>query len=173
MVDPSHTETLKSSELDLVTAYMSLSEPLVFEASDTNGESQIMVESKTPLAVFSTGFWLSKQHFKEQVESIKSDYLWISMDNCTSTVEKLYQVKSQKGAATVLIEGSPVSEGFGKLSNWEVVCWVGKETAAVARETFLSLRGQLSAGQRPFKFHYNKITDLRDPENSVDEKRCL
>jgi hypothetical protein len=155
-------------------AYTSLPESLVFQASGTNnGESQ-MVKSKTPLAVFPTGFWRSKQHFKEQVESIKSDYLWVSNNNGTTTVvdNKLYQAKSDKGeAATVLMQGSPVSDGFSKLSNYEVVCWVGTDTAAIARETFLSLRGQLSSGQRPFKFHYQKITDLSDPENSMNEKK--
>jgi hypothetical protein len=44
-------------------------------------------------------------------------------------------------------------------------------TSAVSRENFLSLRGQLAKIQRPFKFHYNKITDLSNPEVSMDEKR--
>jgi hypothetical protein len=52
---------------------------------------------------------------------------------------------------------------MGDLSNYELLCFVGSQSAASIRQSFLSLRPQLFKQQRPFKFHYYNVTDLKDP----------
>jgi hypothetical protein len=136
-----------------------------------------MPKSKTPLPLFPPGFWLSKKHpvFAPHQETIKSDYLWMTQEKVASkSVSTLYQGQSSLGASTVVQEGSPNMNpnSFRGLSNYEVVCWIGNQNpAAVARETFLSMRAQVASSQRPFKFHYNRLTDLSNPETSMTEKR--
>ena len=156
------------------TAYTSLSVPLSFSVVDSSSESPpLLVESRTPLKIFPIGFWQSKQTLITSTrDSIKSDYVWISMDKRNASISTFYNASSALGQASLVMEGYPVSSsGLLALTNYEVVCWVGSQTSELSRETFLSLRGQLAPRQRPFKFHYNKIDDLGNPEVSMNDRR--
>lgn len=156
-----------------------LTESLLFGATagsnDTSSELT-MVKSKTPLPIFPPGFWLSKEHslFADKKETIKSDYIWMTQEKMAGPISTIYQATSSLGASTTVQEGSPSvkPDSFRGLSNYEVVCWIGTQNpAAVARESFLSIRPQVASSQRPFKFHYNRLTDLANPETSMTEKR--
>ena len=149
------------------TTYTSLSLPLSFSFVGSSSESPPqLVESQTPQKIFPIGFW---QCSAALPGSIKSDCVWIAVG---SPVHTYYEASSALGQASLVKEGNPVSlSGLQALSNYEVVCWVGTQTAEFAREAFLSLREQLAPGQRPFKFHYNKINDLSNPELFMNVKR--
>jgi hypothetical protein len=155
----------------------SLSLGAVPSAQSSSPDVLAMVKSKTPLPIFPPGFWLSKKHpvFAPHQETIKSNYLWMTQEKVAiKSVSTLYQGQSSLGASTVVQEGSPNMNpnSFRGLSNYEVVCWIGNQNpAAIARESFLSIRAQVASSQRPFKFHYNLLTDLSNPETSMTEKR--
>ncbi|CAB9496442.1 expressed unknown protein [Seminavis robusta] len=62
-------------------------------------------------------------------------------------------------------------DSFSGLSNYEIVCWIGGRTAQLLHATFLSMRGDLFPGQRPFKFHYHPIVDsLETPDTSWNDE---
>jgi hypothetical protein len=148
--------------------------PLVVEARDTTrntSNAPLVPVSKTPL--FPPGFWRSQRRYAVPSQALSSEYIWTAMETRYSDQSPAYfTAESSQGKASVVMEGNPINlQGLAQLSNYEVVCWVGTKTAEVSREMFLSLRSQLAPRQRPFKFHYNKITDLTDPENSMNERR--
>ncbi|KAL7521117.1 hypothetical protein ACHAWX_005816 [Stephanocyclus meneghinianus] len=59
---------------------------------------------------------------------------------------------------------------FGDLSNYELVCWLGDDDADRYRRAFLELYPLMKAPfQRPFKFHYLRLTDVSHPTKSFSE----
>lgn len=142
---------------------VSPAEAVTFIAKE-NGYAPRMVSSNSSLHLFPTGFWLSKAKFPSQEAIINSDYVWLPIDMRNSTLPTTFYQESSKKATTVM-EGNPVPGAFSKLSNYEVVCFVGSPSAAGAyHQAFLSLRAQISSAQRPFKFHYYKVTDFTKPD---------
>jgi hypothetical protein len=92
--------------------------------------------------------------------------VWVAEDKQGSfrNAAELLQVSSGQSKSTVAVEGNPVPKGFHDLSNYELVCWVGSESAERIRDAFLSLRPSISANQRPFKFHYYPLHNLAKPD---------
>ncbi|KAG7366383.1 hypothetical protein IV203_029053 [Nitzschia inconspicua] len=58
---------------------------------------------------------------------------------------------------------------FRKLSNYELVCWVGSQSAADSRNVFLEERRSIAAGQRPFKFHIYSSNNFLHPAEDWPE----
>lgn len=139
---------------------VSPAEAVAFTAKE-GGYAPRMVSSNSSSPSFPTGFWLSKAKFPSQ-ETIKSDYVWLPIEMRNSTLPTTFY---QESKATTVMEGNPIPGAFSKLSNYEVVCFVGSPSAAGAyHQAFLSLRAQISSAQRPFKFHYYKVTDFTKPD---------
>mmetsp|Transcript_21374 Transcript_21374/g.32296 ORF Transcript_21374/g.32296 Transcript_21374/m.32296 type:complete len:505 (+) Transcript_21374:216-1730(+) len=155
--------------------HRSLSKP-VFVTSSSHDAIPAVTTSKIPISIFKSGFWLSKSRFMhEKISELKSDYLWISLDHSKSSleIETFYNAKSRQGEESTVLrsEGTPISSEFGKLSNYEVVCWVGDASSSLSHRLFLSLRGQIASSQRPFKFHYYPVTDLDHPDKDMSSRR--
>lgn len=74
--------------------------------------------------------------------------------------------------SVVLIEDATTDPNgfykFSELGNYELLCFMGSKSAFLLWETFLQLRPQISAGQRPFKFHYYNVTDFVHPDVDWD-----
>jgi len=56
------------------------------------------------------------------------------------------------------------------LSNYELVCFFGSQSAKDLQASLLSLRGTLFPHQRPFKFHYYEVNNFDDPDESWDQE---
>ena len=61
---------------------------------------------------------------------------------------------------------------FHQLGNYELLCFMGSQSASDIRKKFLKLRPYLAGGQRPFKFHYYNVTDMIHPDKEwkIDAK---
>lgn len=153
--------------------FKSPEEQVSFKAGN-GGTSSVIASQSSDASLFPPGLWLHKDRFKEaNSNNIKGDYVWFPHEkvNTAETIGKFYNAKSAHGESTVAIEGNPVSEHFGSLSNYELVCWVGGEGSAASREAFLSMRGEINSGQRPFKFHYYPMTDFTKPDKDWDDTK--
>ena len=59
---------------------------------------------------------------------------------------------------------------FNKLSNYELVCWFGSDSAQQIRGAFLQQRDMASKGQKPFKFHMYPADHLVNPARDWNEE---
>jgi hypothetical protein len=145
---------------------------LSFEAVGTMSMDDSMSERKGNLGktLISQGAWISTS--KVQIDSSESEqkpanYVWLN----PNLVQDKKQVKGIAGAsAFVAKEGSVTEENgffeFHKLSNYEIVCFFGSESANDIFGSFKSLRGNLFPHQRPFKFHYHEVNDFINPDKN-------
>lgn len=152
------------------TEYTGLPEPISFQVKNGDSEGQLQTSRSYSSAMpelFPPGFWASTKKFINR-ESINSPFVWFSEDKkgaLPSATPKL-QSETTLGKSTVAEEGNPISKkGFEALSNYELLCWVGSTSAALTRDAFMSLRPQINAQQRPFKFHFYVSTCMRDRYN--------
>ncbi|KAI2513788.1 hypothetical protein MHU86_571 [Fragilaria crotonensis] len=77
------------------------------------------------------------------------------------------------GVSLVAKEATPVHGRFGDLSNYELLCWVGSASAAITRDSFLSILPSVAKQQRPFKFHYYPMDDFRNPDDGWETEYKL
>jgi hypothetical protein len=117
--------------------------------------------------LISEGAWISSS--KVQIDSTSDpklpQYMWIN----PSVVQDQKQVKRIEGLdAFVVKEGSVTEKNgffeFTKLSNYELVCFFGSDSAKDLIASFLSMRPTLFSHQRPFKFHYYEVFDFENPD---------
>lgn len=114
---------------------------------------------------------IGKSTSEEQVSKEPSEYVWMN----PTLLDK--EVNGIDGGANgfVVKEGSITTEHefyqFPQLSNYELVCFFGSQSAKNLHESLLSLRRQLFPHQRPFKFHYYEVDDLVNPVRTWDEQK--
>jgi hypothetical protein len=157
---------------ETATAFKGLSDPIKFKVKGGDSEGQLLKSRSSEPQVFPVGFWASKRKFKNPAE-INAPYVWFSeaqKGTLPSPTPKLKSATSL-GTSTVAVEGNPISGGFGTLSNYELVCWVGSASSALVRDAFLSIRGQINQQQRPFKFHYYALDDFAQPDKDWEGQK--
>lgn len=115
-------------------------------------------------------FWLVKNFVTK--DEIPNDYVWVK-DLQPSTLLNSTIDNIDIGSSIVAKEGTPIPPIFDDLSNYELLCWVGSQSAEQLHESFRSLRPQLFPSQRPFKFHYYNVTDFAHPDKDWDETNKL
>ncbi len=119
--------------------------------------------------LISKAAWFSSS--KVQIDTPSSsqqqppDYVWIN----PTAVKDEKQVKSIKEEDGFVFDEGSVIEGkgffeFKKLSNYELVCFFGSQSAKDLHGSLLSLRGTLFPNQRPFKFHYYEVSNFDNPD---------
>lgn len=128
----------------------------------------IMRKPKSSESIFQEGLWLSSAKFNTEGET-SQPYIWHDRKvNANDTT--LIKASSSRGQSLVSKEATFIPQEFRDLSNYELVCWVGSDSAASIREAFLSLRPELFRNQRPFKFHYYNVTSFEKPDQHWDEE---
>jgi len=140
------------------------------EQFQAQGESSKDVQSEDD--TFSKGAWISSSKIQHESSSDSlPEFVWIDPG---TVLQKKKNVASIKGAKTFVAKEGVVTEQngffeFTKLSNYELVCFFGSQSARDIRDSFLSLRPQLFGHQRPFKFHYYNVTNFVTPDAHWDE----
>lgn len=138
-------------------------------AGNTTNMSSLQ-KSLSSEPIFPQGLWLSSTKFKtEEASPTTQQYIWHdpSIDPNDAT---LLMASSSLGKSLISKESTPIPDKFRELSNYELVCFVGGQSAASIREAFLSVRPELFPNQRPFKFHYYNITSFQNPDQHWEEE---
>ena len=132
--------------------------------------------TNTSNALFTKGAWLLASNVKtDKPELITSHkYVWADPKKAAGKIEET-SIYIEKNKSIVLKESVLTdTHGYGmfeKLSNYEVVCWIGSKSAETAWQTFLDMRPNLFPNQRPFKFHYYPSTSFVTPATNWDESK--
>jgi hypothetical protein len=105
----------------------------------------------------------------EATSSSSFPYVWADpiMVEQGKVMTNIY--KGNNATKTLMFKESTVTPKykfyeFQKLSNYELVCWIGSQSAQDIWDSFKTLRRELFPHQRPFKFHYYKATSFVDPD---------
>ncbi|KAL3903571.1 MAG: hypothetical protein SGILL_010395 [Bacillariaceae sp.] len=126
---------------------------------DVAGNTPVTIGDESS-SLYPKSAWISSKKFKDIPDS--TPYVWHN-PLVETTAANLITTKN----SAVSKEGATFSETgfhrFHKLSNYELVCWVGSASAATSREVFLEERRTLFSGQRPFKFHIYPATNFVHP----------
>ena len=118
--------------------------------------------------LFLEGFWAAPILYTK----MPNKRFWITRD--MGTKQPHFVVSStQHGESLVAKEATPIHPRFGDLSNYELMCWIGSESAATIRNSFKSLLPSLAKHQKPFKFHYYPMDDFRRPDREWDTENKL
>ena len=144
----------------------SFESPMDLIAMGTSNATSWLQKSMSSGSIFPAGEWLPSSKFK--IDGSPSPYIWYDPTKSPDEAN-LLKASSSKGASLVSREGTPIPSDFRDLSNYELVCWVGSDSAAAIREAFLSVRPALFNAQRPFKFHYYKLTSFENPDQHWEE----
>jgi hypothetical protein len=119
-----------------------------------------------PLYPFSV--WLSSKKFT-QTNEVTQPYIWhnpnIPYDgaNLLKTIDSVVTSDSATHLDTGYYQ-------FKDLSNYELVCWVGGESAALLHNSFLQLRSLVNWRQRQFKFHHYHSRSFMTPDTTWTEE---
>lgn len=149
---------------DASATWSSFQSPLNLTVTGSRRSSSLSRKSE-PL--FGEGVWLSSMKFKIEGSS-PSPYIWHD-PKLTPETATLIKVTNSQGTSLISKEGSFIPDKFRALSNYELVCWVGSNSAASIHKAFLSIRPALFRNQRLFKFHYYNVTSFKDPDKHWDE----
>jgi hypothetical protein len=123
--------------------------------------SGVMTPSSYPNAA-----WLSSKKFN--YAGTKPPFIW--HDPLIATADaKLIKTSASlvsKDSATFAASGF---YSFSKLSNYELVCWVGSKSAEDSRLAFLEERSEIAPHQRTFKFHIYPVSNFEQPDRDWPE----
>lgn len=116
---------------------------------------------------FPSAAWLSSKNFTISKE-ITQPYVWHNPQIPSSEAQILKTSHSfvTKDSATYSDTGY---YQFKKLSNYELVCWVGGDSADLLHASFQQLRSLVNSHQRPFKFHIYESKSLQNPDATWTE----
>lgn len=132
------------------------------------GNATDTLSIQKPKSIESKGLWLSSSRFNAGGEPTPMQpYIWHN-PQVKATDATLIKAFTSRGESLISKEGTLISREFSDLSNYELVCFVGSDSAAAIREAFLSVRQELFPNQRPFKFHYYNVTSLEKPDYHWD-----
>lgn len=132
------------------------------------GESTAFSEtvSEASPTFYPTASWISSQKFKDIPEYVS--YIW---HDPSVSPESASIIKTKKSAVSK--EGATLAKwgfySFHKLSNYELVCWLGSQSAGDIKDIFLDERRTIAGGQRPFKFHLYSSTNFIHPAEDWEE----
>mmetsp|Transcript_3310 Transcript_3310/g.6872 ORF Transcript_3310/g.6872 Transcript_3310/m.6872 type:complete len:508 (-) Transcript_3310:83-1606(-) len=135
-----------------------------FKASGKSNSTQ-----NQEAALFVNGVWAKGKHVNiKNVDATNQSYIWADPDTLIRGKE-FTPLEAPDGS--VVLKESVVTENYGfysfaDLSNYELVCWVGSNSAAAIWRAFKSLRAQIFPHQRPFKFHYYGATSFVAPDTA-------
>ena len=111
--------------------------------------------------------WIASPKVDTNLDKASLPYIW--HDPSVSEAPQIIPA----GTTSVSKQGAVFTNSgffaFPKLSNYELVCWVGSNSAANLREAFLQERTSIAAGQRPFKFHHYNTTSFVRPVEAWPE----
>lgn len=122
-------------------------------------------------SLFPSSAWISSKHFTQAMD-LEQPYVF---HNPKIPVTDATLLKTSE--STVSIESATQTETgfyqFRDLSNYELVCWIGSDSAALLFTSFLQLRPHISNHQRPFKFHLYESKSFQSPDQtwSDDNKK--
>jgi hypothetical protein len=114
------------------------------------------------------GFWASPKLNPD----IPNKRLWI-IPSMRSKQATMISTSSPLGESFVSKESTPIDKSFGDLSNYELLCWIGSDSARVIWESFKSIRSSIANHQKPFKFHYYPMDDFRQPDRDWEREYKL
>lgn len=96
------------------------------------------------------GYWASPKLYGDMANK----RFWVSRDLGLEQPNFIVSNTEAYGESTVAKEATPIAREFGELSNYELVCFVGSQSANVLWESFRSIRPSVAQHQKPFKFHH-------------------
>mmetsp|Transcript_7936 Transcript_7936/g.13139 ORF Transcript_7936/g.13139 Transcript_7936/m.13139 type:complete len:481 (+) Transcript_7936:133-1575(+) len=128
-----------------------------------------LTTSHTSLNLFPEGFWASPTLYGD----MENKRLWITRQMGLEQPNFILSETEALGQSTVAKEATPIAREFGDLSNYELLCWVGSDSAATMWESFKSLRPSIAKHQKPFKFHYYPIDNFVQPDRDWDTENKL
>lgn len=152
---------------DSADSMQSFTVPTSLKMIGNSSVSSEIQKSKSSNHFFQEGMWISSEKFKTGV--VDQPYIWHDPQTAP-TDATLIKALSSLGESLVSKEATVIPEKFQELSNYELVCWLGSQSAATIREAFLSLRPLLFPSQRPFKFHYYNVTNFQKPDQHWDDE---
>ena len=117
---------------------------------------------------FPASVWLPSKKFVE-AKAFKQPYVWHSPE---IPFQGAHMLKTDESFVTKDSATYPDTEyyRFKELSNYELVCWVGSESAELLHQSFLQLRSLVNVHQRPFKFHLYGSSSFSKPDTSWTEE---
>lgn len=118
------------------------------------------------------GSWIAATKIKDVSSPPSFPYVWanpIMVEKSQAMTNILKSNTNGTTTTTWMLKESTVTQkhqfyDFQKLSNYELVCWIGSQSAQDIWDSFKALRRELFPHQRPFKFHYYKATSFVDPD---------
>ncbi|GFH44883.1 hypothetical protein CTEN210_01358 [Chaetoceros tenuissimus] len=159
------------------TRYVDCKGTAVNDAYGSKYEFQVISDATGPIekevggVAFVNGAWIAKEKVLKNTSYFDTGYPYIFAN--PEMVNKKEEMTALAGNGEVMKESVVTkSHGyyrFGELSNYELVCWIGSDSANALRDAFKSIRGGIFAGQRPFKFHLYPMKDLVKPDKEWTE----
>ncbi len=162
-----------------------LQEPFVAVGSSKSismnaGQGRAQVKKDTDGMFVESGAWIEhsrllKSFPENKIEGESGNYMWADTSKIVQGKEVTSIGYEYHGYTKTLLKDGFVTDtnGFYKfqqLSNYELVCWLGSDSAKNTRDAFLSLRPKLFSSQRPFKFHYYESHSLINPDATWSEE---
>ncbi|CAJ1954490.1 unnamed protein product [Cylindrotheca closterium] len=139
----------------------------IFNVTTFQVKGETTTNFSTAANEYPVSAWISSKHFPQVDKAIAPEYIWHNPQIPAASANLL------KAGNTILSkEGTIRGNGFydfDKLSNYELVCFVGSDSASRIRESFLQFRPMLFAHQRPFKFHLYPIHYFEKPDRDWEE----
>ncbi len=139
-----------------------------FKVTQTEQNDGSTSEGKNTLLMhdlIAKGAWIAPNRLQLQNgDKLQTDHVWM---NPIHMQEMLNDVGLSD--AFLVLKSSLTSNqfyDFKSLSNYELVCFFGSQSASDIRQSFLELRPLLFPNQRPFKFHYYDVNNLVDPDQT-------
>mmetsp|Transcript_34033 Transcript_34033/g.81804 ORF Transcript_34033/g.81804 Transcript_34033/m.81804 type:complete len:560 (+) Transcript_34033:97-1776(+) len=133
--------------------------------SGEDSSSSNIVDPYFTSTLFPKATWVASHKLDSTIDSKTIPYIWHDPSqpggDVASNFIKTSTVSVSKQGATFKETGF---FSFPKLSNYELVCWVGSQSALAAKEAFGKLRPTIASNQRPFKFHYYNTSSFVHPE---------
>jgi hypothetical protein len=123
-----------------------------------------MIDSRTQ-SLFPSAAWISSKTFTQAEDIISQPYV-LHNPQIPSTAANLLRTSESVVAKESATFSETIFYQFEDLSNYELVCWIGSDSAELLRSSFLQLRSLVDALQRPFKFHYYESKSFTHPDAS-------
>ncbi|KAL3945438.1 MAG: hypothetical protein SGBAC_000491 [Bacillariaceae sp.] len=141
--------------------------PQIFNVTTFQVKGESTTNSSMIVNEYPVSAWMSSKHFPQVDRAIAPEYIWHNPQVPPASANLL------KAGSTILSREGTIGEDeyydFHKLSNYELVCFVGSDSASRLRESFLQFRPLLFANQRPFKFHIYPIHYFEKPDRDWED----
>jgi hypothetical protein len=118
-------------------------------------------------SLFPHSAWISSSKF-QRTESVSQPYIWLD-PNLAPQSASLSKISSSVFSMESTAGGNKFYS-FSELSNYEIVCFVGSESSNKIFKSFMEIRPMINQHQRPFKFHYHRITSFVNPDQEWNEE---